>query len=586
MFNQHRPRRRGWFAPVLNFFDQVGYSWWKFRRAVSRLLNTRWLAEQISHFGHRFMDGVRYPFYMIGWLLRQLGSMLVAWWQIRNFRYLIQGIPALATITVIIVIGAYTALRSDDGLQEMYLRSAVDSHSRGEKQKEQLCYERLMELQPVNDPKRQETIFRLALLCQDIPQVQRARSYITAISNLETNDGYPDAHVLVARDILTAGRNAEQWRLAEQHLRRALSKNPDHSDANFLLGFILTNQDQRREAIPYLQKVDSRNMNYYVQARLQIAQYFMMSGQPESAQFSLSQVIAALENKSRTELDDTTYRIFLARAFTMLEDFEKAVQVLEEGIRAKDNPFYRFELSNCYVSWFDYLTKSRKIPTPESEMNRLSKIINALKADPNNAVAIKHLVHFMSPSGMDANERAEAHRMQLARDGRNAFLRLWQGEKLFAESKFAEARKEWELAYEFNPDSFTIANNFAWILAYGDNKLPVLAPDLQRALRIINQVIETAPKGHPQLPYFHGTRGTIYLKMGRYKEALEELLLASQRPDAETNLILQSQLVDVYLKLGMRDDALGHQLLIQRYAKKIKEEEMKREQGPGKQGQQ
>ena len=40
-------------------------------------------------------------------------------------------------------------------------------------------------------------------------------------------------------------------------------------------------------------------------------------------------------------------------------------------------------------------------------MNRLNMIINALKVDPNNAVAIKHLVNFMSKSGSDANDRAE-----------------------------------------------------------------------------------------------------------------------------------------------------------------------------------
>src|SRR5205807_5888267 len=114
------------------------------------------------------------------------------------------------------------------------------------------------------------------------------------------------------------------------------------------------------------------------------------------------------------------------------------------------------------------------------------------------------------------------------------------------EGKLEEARKEWELAYELNPDSPTIANNFAWMLAYGDNRAPVLAPDLQRALRMINQVIETVPKDYPHQPEFHGTRGTIYLKMGRYKEALADLLIASERPTAAADPILQTQLINVY----------------------------------------
>jgi tetratricopeptide (TPR) repeat protein len=589
MFYPQRPRRRGRFAPLLNLFDSIGYSWWKFRRNLSRLLNTRWLTEQLSYYGHRFMDGCRYPFYMIGWLLRQLGSMLVAWWQIRNFRYLIQGIPALATIVVVIVIGAYTMLRSDDGLQEMYSRNAIEANVRGESSKAQLCYERLMILQPVNDPKRQETIFRLALLCRQqtpIPQIQRANSYITAIANPDTNDGYADAHVYLAQDLLSnQTRTPERWKLAEQHLRRALQKNPEHSDANYWLGIILWNQEQSREAIPFLLKVDARNAAYFVPARLTVAQYFMANGQQIQAQNSLSQVIETLQNKARTDLDDISYRVYLARAYKMLDEFEKAVEVLEEGIRVKNSDFYHFELSNCYVSWFDYLGKSRRTATPESEMNRLTMLMNALKADPNNAIAIKHLVHFMSRSGIDADERAEAHRMQLARDGRNAFLRLWKGEKLLQEGKTDEARKEWELAYQYNPDSPIIANNFAWILTFGDNKMPPLTPDLQRALRIINQVIEGTPKTNPNLPYFHGTRGTIYKQMGRNREALDELLLACQRtqaPRAEDDLILQSQLVDVYLKLGMRDDALGHQLLIDKYRKKMEEERTKREQAPAK----
>jgi tetratricopeptide (TPR) repeat protein len=579
MFPPHHRRRRGWFAPVLRFFDQVGYSWWKMRRSISRFFQFRWLTSQLSRWGHSFMNGARYPFHLIGWLLRQFWTVLVAWWQIRNFRYLVQGLPALAAIVVVAVIGTYTLLRSEDGLQEMYSRNAMESLVRGERSKAQLCYERLMILQPTNDPKRQETMYRLALICLEtaIPQYQRARALITALANPETSDGYPDAHVYAASEIMTNAaklQNPEQRKLAEQHLRRALQKNPDHQDANRLLGTLLTYQYRTQEAIPFLQKTDPRD-RVSIDARIKLAEIYKLDGKNDAAQQALEQTIDFLRNRSRNEFDDVRYRLALSQAYLVLEEFEKAIEILQEGMRMKKNEFYRIQLSNCYLRWYERLTltPSRRMPTPENEMNRLNLIINALKIDPNNATAIKYLVNFMSRSGSDANARAQAHRDLLARDGRNAFLRLWMGEKLLVEGKLDEARKEWELAYEYNPDSPTIANNFAWILTFGQSQAPALTPDLQRALRIINQVIDTTPKEYPNRPQFHGTRGTIYLKMGRYKEALEELLLAAQRPNASDDPILQEQLMLAYDRLGMHEASLNHRKLLAEIQKRIRDQQ-------------
>jgi len=563
----HRNRRRGWLAPVGNFFDRVSYTWWKLRQRVGRIFNPRWLAHLLVQFGHRFMDGCRYPFYILGWLLKQAVGMFRAWWQIRNFRYLIQGLPALAGIIFIIVIAVYTVLRSEDGLQDLYARQAINSRFAADKRKEQLCYERLMQVQGVGDPRRLETQYALARVSRELGQEQRARFLLQELANPDVEGGLPAAHIERAREIWARSRRPQDIELAERHLRRALNKQPENQEANALMGLILYNTPASSgasrfdEAIPYLMK---SNIND-VWARLSLASIYKMRGDDQRAELYARPVLDFLLKRTENNIDDINYHLVLADAYVQIEEYEKAIDTLRKAYSFKKSDLYRSQLSNVYVAWYKRLARMPANALRERQM--LDLLLSALEWDQRNVEALALFVYFMKPGGPNGPEREDAHKTLLALRGNNPYLHLWLGQKLLDQGKYDEAAKEWDLAYKLYPDSPIIANNFAWILTHGrrvvsaadpSREQVLLPPDLSRALAIINQVIERTPKEYPHRYQFHGTRGTIYLKMGMLDKAREDLVLASQGPRAANDQILQRQLIDLYDRLGLKEMANIH----------------------------
>lgn len=558
MFPRQRPRYRGWFAPLFRFRDRVVESWENLRRFIGRVFNFRWLTNTISSWVHYLWWAVRYPFVILSWLMGQLWSILVAWWQIRNFRYLIQGLPAFIGIIFIIIVTAYTYLRADDGLQEMYTRQAMDARLHADRSKERLCYERLMQLQYAGDPRRLETQFNLGTLAEELGQKHRSRSLLQELANPDNDEGYPEAHLARARAIFQQSRRQkEDLLLIEKHLRRALKKRPDSTSVNGFLGQILKFQGRTDEAIPYLIKSHKDD----VDSQLDLATIYKMQGNLEQAKLYIDPLINTLKSRAGGEIDDVRVRWTLARAYMQLEEYEDAIKVLETGYALKKSDFFKAYLSNCYLNWFIRLLG---MPiTPERERQKLDCLVRSLEWDNTNLNAMHCFVNFMKDSGADSKERQEAHKLLLALRGNNAYLHLWLGDTLHDQGKNEEAMKEWDLAFKINPDSSIIANNFAWILTQGHTfQTAQLAPDLLKAEHIITQVINRTLPEDKNLPYFHGTRGTIYMKMGRYEDARVELVAASQRPDAKYRLDLQRQLVEVYDKLNMPTMAQSHRKIV------------------------
>lgn len=565
MLPPRRRHHRGWSAPLLRTFDWFEYQWWGVKKFFGKVFNFRWVSNKIGGFFERAWYAIRYPFWMLGWLMRQAWSVMTAWWQIRNFRYLIQGLPALIGIVFVVVIAAYTWLRSDDGLQELYIRQGTEARLRGDRNRSRLCYERLMQLQYVGDPRRLETQFYLGKLALELNQRERSRSLLAELANPDNDDGFPEAHYEKAQGLmLKPNKNNDDLDLIERHLRRALKKVPDHKEVNGLLGQLLANRGRFDEAIACLVKSRKEDVN----SRLTLAKIYKAQGNMPQAMLYIEPLLDWLKNNAQGEIEDVRYRVLLASVYMELDDFTEAIKVLENAYKLKKSEFFRMMLSNCYVRWFEKL--ARMPPNPQREREMLERLVLAMEWDSTNLVALKYFVRAMNTSGPDSDERRRAHQVLLAMRGTNAYLHLWLGDMLKLEGKHEEARKEWDIAFKLNPDSAIIANNFAWILTHGSNQQVPVAPDLIRAERIINEVINRTADTDANKPYFYGTRGTIYLKMGRYEDARADLVRASQRPEAFTinDLPLQQQLVEVYRALGMNTMEQTHRKIVQEMLKR------------------
>ena len=92
------------------------------------------------------------------------------------------------------------------------------------------------------------------------------------------------------------------------------------------------------------------------------------------------------------------------------------------------------------------------------------------------------------------------------------------------------AKLHFELASAQGLQTAQLMNNLAWSIAYSDT------PTLDTALELANKALEMQPNRGEILD----TRGHIFAKMGRYKEAIADLELAIPqlaRPDRARRLL-------------------------------------------------
>ena len=132
-------------------------------------------------------------------------------------------------------------------------------------------------------------------------------------------------------------------------------------------------------------------------------------------------------------------------------------------------------------------------------------------------------------------------------------IHLALGTRLLGIGNLQEGAEHLEQAVKLNPSAAIAMNNLAWTLA---SKEP---PDLARAEALAAQAVALLPAN----PQILETRGQIYLKQGRWKDArsdLEAVLpIYAQQPQLRKQLPhLHNSLAKAYHELGNADMARLH----------------------------
>ena len=129
-----------------------------------------------------------------------------------------------------------------------------------------------------------------------------------------------------------------------------------------------------------------------------------------------------------------------------------------------------------------------------------------------------------------------------------SFLHYYLGVQDWKLGNRESAKSHFELACSLNPGFKVIGNNLAMAMAEV-SKDPA---ELDKALAIINDLIRQEPDN----PFFLDTRGHVYAKMGKFKEAVADIERAL--PNARDKNAAHVMLADLYDQLGMADLAAKH----------------------------
>ena len=397
------------------------------------------------------------------------------------------------------------------------------------------CYERASN----QGGHRPDVLYHLALASEAAGLPDRAVLLMNRLAPAGSQ-GYGEAHLWQALRLLrSAPQTEDDARKATDHLLRALQGEiKDRQLAHVLLGELYFAAGKLDLAQTHLSKgLQSRPVT-----RLRLARLYELRGDRERARREA--VIAAEHFMARTkkDLNDHFARLAWAEAVAFLEQFADAATILEEGWAISQKAEFRVALGMVYASWCDYQVRVKG----GKDHDQLTLVQKGLSYDPSNTALLNRLLKVLTAGGPDADKARSTLQSMLARGEAPGVVHFALGVDAWHAGQRQRAQLHWERATELAPYLTLATNNLAMLLMEGD------PPQLPRALQLINLVLDKAPDN----PNFRDTRGRIYAKMGKWREALDDLEAALTA--AAANPSLHRCLASVYDHLGDQHMAAEH----------------------------
>ena len=484
-----------------------------------------------------------YVFWKVVGGFEAIGFWLANRWRHRQWRYLVQGMPAMLVFGAVGVV-AVLAHQERGRLVDRYRNSAWRALEAENYPAARIYYERLVGLDRQSEANRHD----LAVTLANLGHTERATAIMENLAPLDTT-GFGQAHLWLARQILlesAAAPNPSALQQAYAHLTRAKQRLPNAAQVDWTFAQFYVATGRRDAAVPHLEMAAQQMPELYFELAFLLASL----GQNEEALRAAQRARDHLRTRLAANPNDDQARLGLASVLTNLGDFDGAMRILSEGAALRPDGPYQQALAAALINRFDQVAAQAGQTDPQQiELLRL-----ALRHDPNSQEALLRLIDLGQGSAADRKQAQELLQTLLVGGYATPFVHFVLGSRAWEAEKPERALFHLERAYELDSALTPVANNLAWILAHAD------PPDLDRALTIINSVLEHSPRDANYLD----TRGQILVKMQRYREALDDLERAL--PGLPRNVALHEALSVVYRNLGQEQLAEKHDLLAQRLA--------------------
>jgi tetratricopeptide (TPR) repeat protein len=421
-------------------------------------------------------------------------------------RHVLAGVPALVAMGAVVVVAGAVAMTDQGQVRARYFQEAVRQFQAGRYEAARLGFERIVEEEgPGGDP---EARFDLAVCLGALGENEQAAALIDPLAP-DDRLGYAPAHVWKACRLWSGSEHRpEDVRAGEQHLLLAHRIAPDSIEVNALLGQFYLAGGKVEKALPHLEKAARERPALL----LMLARACQNCGDTTGVRRWAREARRIFQQRAEASLDDHESRLYWADAEMILEEFAKAVDVLQREAGRKRDDRYPRALAQVFLEWSDSL--GRKFPADLA--GRLALLERGLEQNPANVDLLARFSTMIHGGGAGGDRARAALRSLLARGQATGPVRFALGVDAWEQGRAGEARLHWEEACRLSPQMPAVANNLAWMLTTGPD------PDLPRALETINPVIERLP-GDLR---FRGTRGQILAGMERWKEALADLELA------------------------------------------------------------
>jgi len=482
------------------------------------------------------------------WLPAQFGTWFVTsfvrgfiwWWENRRLRNLLYGLPALVVLVASGYFAAAAVTRSKSALCDRYIAAGRRAIGTKAYEAARLYFERAVELQP----RDLESMWSLAVAAEQTKDYPRLHAVMQELAP-EDRPVYAPAHLVQAMSWLSRADQPFAYEHVRRQLQHALTLIPDHPDALLVLGDVELKSGNYRAAAEHLNKIATAVPDARLSLSIALKHLGDDAGAERWARSAEEHWTAAHANNA----DDPLVAVKLAESQRFLENFSSAAATLERFLSRKQpltpelSDLVHQTLARVLVNWAE--------PRPgESATDRLQArfqlLSAALLANPYDLAVFDRMMTLLKSGGDVANQARDFLLNNITQGKAVGMSHLLLGSQAFLALKPEEAELHLQLALDGLPNAPIVANNLAWFLAHRD------PPDAQRALELIEPVI----KRFPNDLRFIDTRGHILIKLGRYREGVD---------DIEKALPLLGGSEQTHLALATAYDALGHQDLAARH---------------------
>lgn len=502
MARRRRSRFSRWrdtlLMPVFAILNFVGYLFYRLRTVRLWRMMQRGL--------HFLFLPFLYLFGLLQYLGWNLGQFLFDWGRTRVAVAFLYGLPALTVgigMVFVLVTGLWQAKAE---LVTDYRRAAARALQDENLEQAELFARKLAYL----DHQEPAVQFGIAMLALKEEQLGRAQQIMERIAPRE-EPGFVPAHLWLARWYLEKPVATDERRreLVLLHLENAVEAEPDHADANLILGQLRLAQQETQQADDHLRRV----VRQRPELGSSIGRLWFQQGDGKRGREYIVRAEQHLEREVQRRPEDLVVRSQLADTYGLLGKYSEAERLLLDGQRLATTDELRdklkLSLGGLYAAWADAVRRSK----PDSMVASLKLLERAVQYAPSHP-AVLLVIRECSTLEGEEETKFEALLEQMLTSGEApALVHLIIGTKAVERDDFEKALLHLEQAYRLEPGSGVILGNLAWTLATSD------PPEYERALELVNGAIDKL-KTNAEL---YETRGLILVKLGRHREAIPDL---------------------------------------------------------------
>lgn len=461
-----------------------------------------------------------------------VAEFFIGWFSTRAYRVLLFAIPAVILLIPVAFCTVRIPLHSARARASDYRLAAADAWKEKDFEAARLFYRKIQQLGVLTE----EAIYQSA---ETIAEEGDYESAYPQMLELATQSEFNPAKLWIARSLLEGKIELprdEAITRSQTLTAEVLTVDPENPRARLIQASIFEVKGEYEKALAEYEMVAKR----FPQIQIEIVQLLRKMGQTQKANALYSEMVERLEEGDEYVRSTTKIRT-LATLLATSGRFAKMEVVVLRGLEEFPNDKrLKRTVTHLYKRLFDQV--------PDNELRlRMIKLVAELEPEDPTITDRLATLAVSDPDRKDIFEELKP-RLEAAGDI-SASVHAKLGIAAFKREDFATARSHFETVVVAQPDSATAANNLAWLLSKTE---PV---QLDRALEMANRAVESLPSDSG----FRETRGQIYVKMERWKDAIEDLTKALNGMPNEP--AIHASLSKAYKRAGNAELARLHQQL-------------------------